>query len=79
MKPLKRAEQLEPFPGQDDRDVLLNSEETAAYLRCSLPTLELWRRNGEGPRAIRVGRSVRYRLSDIREFVEGASSAKQPA
>jgi excisionase family DNA binding protein len=69
MKPLARAGQLELFPGQDQRDVLLSCEEVAAYLRCSLPTLELWRRNGTGPRAVRVGRAVRYRLSDIRAFV----------
>jgi excisionase family DNA binding protein len=58
------------FPGQSDQDVLLTREETAAYLRCSLPTLEVWARNGEGPRVVRVGRSVRYRLSDLRAFVE---------
>jgi excisionase family DNA binding protein len=63
-----------PFPGQDDRDVLLSREETAAYLRVSLPTLELWARNGEGPPARRVGRSVRYRLADLRSFVEGAAA-----
>jgi excisionase family DNA binding protein len=65
------------FPGQDDRDVLLSREEVAAYLRCSLPTLELWQRNGGGPRVVRVGRGVRYRLSDVRAFIEaGADSAK---
>jgi excisionase family DNA binding protein len=68
------------FPGQDDRDVLLSREEVAAYLRCSLPTLELWARNGDGPKVVRVGRAIRYRLSDVRSFVEaGANSAKQSA
>ena len=68
------------FPGQDDRDVLLSREEVAAYLKCSLPTLELWARNGEGPRVVRVGRSIRYRLADVRAFVEaGASSVRQSA
>jgi excisionase family DNA binding protein len=70
----------ELFPGQDDRDVLLSREEVCAYLRCSLPTLELWARNGEGPVVVRVGRSVRYRLSDVRAFIDaGASSIKQSA
>jgi excisionase family DNA binding protein len=65
---------------QDDRDVLLSREEVCAYLRCSLPTLELWARNGEGPVVVRVGRSVRYRLSDVRAFIDaGASSIKQSA
>jgi excisionase family DNA binding protein len=69
----------ELFPGQDDRDVLLSREETCAYLRVSLPTLELWARNGEGPTVVRVGRGCRYRLADLRAFVEtGARGAKQP-
>jgi excisionase family DNA binding protein len=68
------------FPGQDDRDVLLSREEAAAYLRVSLPTLELWARNGEGPRVVRVGRAIRYRLADVRALVEeGASSVRQSA
>jgi excisionase family DNA binding protein len=68
------------FPGQDDRDILLSREEVAAYLKCSLPTLELWARNGEGPRVVRVGRAIRYRLADVRAFVEaGASSVRQSA
>jgi predicted DNA-binding transcriptional regulator AlpA len=58
------------FPGQDERDVLLNREETAVYLRVSIPTLELWSRNGEGPKVTRIKRSVRYRLSDLRAYVE---------
>jgi excisionase family DNA binding protein len=61
----------EIFPGQDDRDVLLSREEACAYLRVSTPTLELWARNGEGPKVTRLGRNVRYRLSDLRAFVEG--------
>jgi excisionase family DNA binding protein len=65
------------FAGQDDRDVLLSREEVAAYLKCSLPTLELWARNGEGPRVVRVGRGVRYRLSDVRTFIEAGASSVQ--
>jgi excisionase family DNA binding protein len=61
------------FPGQDERDVLLSREEVAAYLRCSLPTLELWARRGEGPKMVRVGRGCRYRLSDVRAFVAGGA------
>ena len=46
------------FPGQTEQDILLSREEVAAYLKCSLPTLELWPRNGEGPRVVRVGRAL---------------------
>ena len=42
--------------------------------------LELWQRNGEGPRVVRVGRGVRYRLSDVREFIEaGAATGTKSA
>jgi hypothetical protein len=61
------------FPGQDDRDILLSREETAGYLKVSTQTLELWQRNGEGPRVVRVGRGVRYRLADLRAFVEAGT------
>ena len=63
------------FPGQTEHDVLLIREEVAAYLRCSLPTLELWQRNGVGPKFVRVGRGIRYRLSDLRAFVEAGAAA----
>jgi excisionase family DNA binding protein len=66
------------FPGQTEQDVLLSREEVAAYLRVSLPTLELWARNGEGPKMVRVGRGCRYRLSDVRAFVEGAPTDGRP-
>jgi excisionase family DNA binding protein len=62
------------FPGQTEQDVLLSREEVAAYLRVSLPTLELWARNGDGPRVVRVGRAIRYRLVDVRQFVEAGAS-----
>jgi excisionase family DNA binding protein len=61
------------FPGQTERDVLLSREEVARYLRVSFPTLELWARNGEGPKFVRVGRGIRYRLSDVRAFVEAGA------
>jgi hypothetical protein len=74
---LKQAQQrqlTEPFPGQDDRDVLLTRAEAAAYLRRSVPTLEGWSRAGIGPRVVRMGpRGVRYRLHDLRQFVAGGA------
>lgn len=35
----------------------------------SVHTLRDWRKQGKGPRFTRVGRLVRYRLSDVEEFV----------
>jgi hypothetical protein len=35
----------------------------------SVHTLRDWRKRGKGPRFVKVGSSVRYRLTDIEEFV----------
>ena len=35
----------------------------------ALATLELWRRKGIGPKYIKVGKSVRYPITGLKEFV----------
>ena len=37
----------------------------------SVNTLAKWRREGTGPRFLRVGKSIRYRVSDLLAFMEG--------
>jgi excisionase family DNA binding protein len=44
---------------------LLTEEETAALLRCSVPTLRRWRRLGTGPAFIKSGRKVLYRRTTL--------------
>lgn len=53
-------------------DPVLNERQAADYLGCSPATLKLWRSKKIGPPAIRWngGRSVRYRLSDLEDFIE---------
>lgn len=48
---------------------LLTQEEVANYLRISPKTLERDRWLKQGLPFIKVGRSVRYRASDIAEFI----------
>jgi excisionase family DNA binding protein len=50
---------------------LKKTEEAAEYLQVEPTTLEQWRWNGKGPRFIKMGRSVRYRISDLEAFIEG--------
>jgi Helix-turn-helix domain len=59
----------QPMLPQTDDDILLTRPEAAAYLRISVPTLELWWRRGVGPPGVRIGRSVRHRLGDLRRYV----------
>lgn len=53
-----------------DENRLLNTRDAAKYLAVSIPTLTRWRSQGLGPRWARLGGSVRYRLADLRAFVE---------
>ena len=59
----------------DERDVLLTRDETAAYLRKSVATLDRWAAQGIGSRPVRLSpRTVHYRLTDLRKFI-GAEAA----
>jgi len=50
---------------------LLDTPEAAMYLGNLQPTtLEQWRWNGKGPKFIKLNRAVRYRRSDLDEFIE---------
>lgn len=48
---------------------LATPEEVAEMLRIPLTTLYAWRTRGKGPRAVKVGRHLRYRLSDLEKFL----------
>jgi excisionase family DNA binding protein len=56
--------------GMERRDRLLNVEELADYLGVPVGTLYQWRYRREGPPGFRVGRHVRYRWTDIEEWIE---------
>lgn len=46
----------------------VSTPEAARILGYSSAALRKWRREGKGPRFIRHGRSVRYKLSDLRAW-----------
>jgi hypothetical protein len=49
---------------------LLTEKEAAAILRRSVSSLRRGRISGSGPNFIRLGRSIRYRLSDLQTYIE---------
>jgi excisionase family DNA binding protein len=49
---------------------VLNTRETAEYLRLSKPTLERFRISGEGPSFCKLGGAVRYRKDDLDAWLE---------
>lgn len=64
-------------------DRLLTTEDLAARLRVSRRTLEAWRLRGGGPRFVRTGGAVRYRESDVAQWIaasvrESTSAAGPP-
>ena len=59
---------------------LLDEKQAAALLRMTSKGLQSWRYRGGGPRFVKAGRSVRYRLEDLQAFVLAAlrSSTSDP-
>jgi len=50
--------------------VTLTVPEAADYLGLAVSTLNKWRVYGGGPRFLKLGRSIRYRLSDLETFLD---------
>ncbi len=58
-------------------DQLLTRPQVAAYLQVPVATIHQWRYRGEGPKAARVGRHLRFRRADVDAWLELQS--QQPA
>jgi len=55
-------------------------EDLARHLQVSPNTVYVWNYKGTGPRAVRVGRHVRYRAEDVETWLERhANSPRLPA
>lgn len=52
---------------------LLDTSDLAALLTNKSNTIEGWRIKGVGPRYIKVGRLVRYRIEDVEAWLESQS------
>jgi predicted DNA-binding transcriptional regulator AlpA len=61
---------------KDER--LLREKEVSEMLGVAIATLQAWRRVGKPPAFIRLGRAVRYRLSDLRELIRQGGYANRP-
>jgi excisionase family DNA binding protein len=64
-----QTETLNLEPKLASGGALLTADSAASYLGCSPATLEKWRVKGGGPRFIKMGRLVRYRLHDLDMWV----------
>ena len=57
---------------KSNMESLLNETLAAKFLGLSTRTLQKWRVEGSGPAFVRISRrAIRYRPSDLQEWVEG--------
>lgn len=57
-------------PQEAPATALLSPEQLAAELGIPVATVYAWRYRGTGPRGIKVGRHVRYRITDVDAWLE---------
>ena len=70
MKPAKQTE-TSPAPFNKETMQLITPAEVAQMLRCSEKILANWRSSRlKGPRFVKCGSLVRYRLGDVLAFIE---------
>lgn len=58
-------------------EMLYTDRDLAERLQVSLETVRYWRKKGTGPRAIKVGRAVRYRESDVQVWLAEHTETKR--
>ena len=58
-------------PQKSAEQHIVNTEAAAHLLNVSAVTLAKWRVSGEGPQFLKFGRSVKYRISDLQEWILG--------
>ena len=51
-------------------DYMMDQEDVSRILKVSTKTLEYWRCRGGGPDFIKIGKLVRYRMPDLKEFIQ---------
>lgn len=54
----------------DARSMTIDTADAAARLGVETATLDNWRWSGRGPAFVKVGRLVRYRLSDLADWLD---------
>lgn len=62
-------EELEVIHSLPDQ-ALLTAIEAAAFLRLKYHTLAWYRSQGGGPKFVKVGKTIRYRVGDIKSYVK---------
>ena len=64
---------IEPFLLKEH--VLLKEHAVAQYLAVSVQKIRVMRKNGEGPHFIRIGKSIRYTIASLQDYILSLSNA----
>ena len=65
---------------EQNLEQLLDEKELARLIRVSIGTLRFWRSGRQGPPSIKVGHLVRYRPSDVADWLRSRTlNGNQPA
>ena len=64
---------IEPFLLKEH--VLLKEHAVAQYLAVSVQKIRVMRKNGEGPHFIRIGKSIRYTIASLQDYILSLSKA----
>ena len=64
---------IEPFLLKEH--VLLKEHAVAQYLAVSVQKIRVMRKNGEGPRFIKIGKSIRYTIASLQDYILSLSNA----
>ncbi len=59
-------------------DQILNDVEAAKTLNVATQTLRNWRTARRGPAYLKLGRSVRYRVEDLQDYMEKCRIQPEP-
>ena len=65
--------------GRQDDETFLRERDLALRWHKSIRSLQRWRMEGSGPAYVRLGGSIRYRLSDVRAYEAAARSGGEAA
>lgn len=65
----------EPLPSSLIEPFLLKEHAVAQYLTVSVAKIRVMRRTGEGPPFIRIGKSIRYTIASLQDYILSLSKA----
>ncbi len=61
----------------EEPDEWLTTEDLAEWLKVPIRTVQDWRVRQVGPDAKKIGRSVRYRRSEVERWIDSGDAGKQ--